>query len=69
MEPSQRRKVRFTLLCNTAERQSIAAIAQHMNRSQGDAIRSLIRIAEQDMQCELESLEMEYGRIEDGDYD
>jgi len=46
------RTIRFTFLCNTSERQLIIAIAEHLNRSQGDAIRFLIRTAVQELKTE-----------------
>jgi hypothetical protein len=37
--------VRFTFLCSPYERQLLSAIAEHFGRSQGDAVRLLIRQA------------------------
>jgi hypothetical protein len=46
------RTIRFTFICNIQERQLITAIAEHLNRSQGDAIRFLIRTAAQELKTE-----------------
>lgn len=39
------RKQRFTFLCNQHERKLIRAIAEQLNRSQGDAMRFLVKAA------------------------
>ena len=53
------RVLRFTILCNTTERQLITAIAEHLNRSQGDAVRFLIRAAGQELKIDLKKPDQE----------
>ena len=36
------RYVRFTFICDTTEREQIRRIAEHMKRSQSDAVRLLV---------------------------
>jgi hypothetical protein len=44
---------RFTFLCSDAERQIITALAEQLNRSQGDAIRFVLRIAAQELHLNI----------------
>lgn len=39
------RNIRFTLLCSPEERELIALLAQHLRRSQADAVRLILREA------------------------
>lgn len=43
------RQQKFTFLCNDEERQLIQSIAERLERSQGDALRILIRTAAQEL--------------------
>lgn len=43
------RTIRFCFLVDTDERRLITAVAEKLKRSQGDAIRSLIRTAAQEL--------------------
>lgn len=47
------RKQRFTFLCNTQERQLLAALAKHLKRSQSDAIRWLVVEAAQELEVKV----------------
>ena len=47
---------RFTFLCSEEERQLIAALSQYLCRSQGNAIRFLIRVAASEMTQDPERL-------------
>jgi hypothetical protein len=49
MNAHDKKKVRFTFICDAAERQMITAIAKQLHRSQGDAIRFLVRTAVQEL--------------------
>ncbi len=46
---------RFTFLCDDEERRLITAIAKHLKRSQGDAIRFILRTAAQELRLNLNS--------------
>lgn len=58
------RNLRFTFLCTKEERRLISKIAQKLNRSQGDAIRFLIRVAAQELAGNEETF-MEKSRSND----
>jgi hypothetical protein len=47
------RNIKFTFLCNQEERHMITAVANRLNRSQGDMLRFLIRSAVQELQLGL----------------
>jgi len=48
MSIKAKQTIRFTFLCSPHERQLLSTIAEHLGRSQGDAVRLLIRIAAQE---------------------
>jgi len=48
------RNIRFTFVVTGLERQLISSIAHHLNRSQGDALRILIRSAAQELKLNPE---------------
>ena len=43
------RKIRFTFLCNDDERQLLNILASHLQRTQSDTVRCLIREATQEI--------------------
>ncbi len=52
MSDTQIRTERFTFLCSLPERELLRELAKHLNRSQGDSVRLLIRLAAQEMQLD-----------------
>ena len=49
------RKERFTFLCNERERKLISVLAERLSRSQGDAMRFLVRIAAEELMLDLQN--------------
>ena len=49
------RDERFTFVCNEYERGLIAKIANHLKRTQGDAMRFLVRIAADELMLDLQN--------------
>ena len=49
------RKERFTFLCNEHERKLISVLAERLSRSQGDAMRFLVRIAAEELMLDLQN--------------
>ena len=49
------RDERFTFVCNEYERGLIAKIADHLERTQGDTMRFLVRIAADELLLDLQN--------------
>ncbi|MEL7658743.1 MAG: hypothetical protein AAGU75_22865 [Bacillota bacterium] len=54
MFPRKKRQIRFTLLMDKTERKIIHALAERLGRSQGDAIRYLLKKAEHEFRLSQE---------------